>query len=174
MNSPMYHFLLEDIDNFLIQDFEIYVDIYEQKQLSKLFGVYDFTKGLPMFPLNTDGVDPSGTNVHIRRLKITSFDDAVAVKPAHNTNKIAKCAEHILVEDCEVIYGVGMTIGSVPPSPNYSCIRDVTFRNINFEAPFKAIYVKTNPGHGSGEISNILYENLKIRMPIWFGIYIGP
>ena len=67
-----------------------------------------------------------------------------------------------------------MTIGSVPPSEHFACIRDVTFRNIKFEMPLKAIYVKTNPGHGSGEISNILYENIVMTDPVWWAIYIGP
>lgn len=40
--------------------------------------------------------------------------------------------------------------------------------------PFKAIYIKTNPGEGTGEIKNILYENITIDTPIWWGIYIGP
>jgi hypothetical protein len=40
-------------------------------------------------------------------------------------------------------------------------VRDVTFRNINFTTPIKAVYVKTNPGEsGDGIIENILYENL--------------
>ena len=54
--------------------------------------MYDFAKGLPTFPLNTDGIDPSGANVHIRNVKITNFDDAVAVKPSNGGNKIATCA----------------------------------------------------------------------------------
>ena len=112
--------------------------------------------------------------MYINNVKITCFDDAVAVKPAHNTNKIASCAENILVENSYVKYGVGMTIGSVPPAESHACIRNVTFRNIEFEKPFKAIYVKTNPGKGSGEINNILYENIKIHEPIWWTIYIGP
>lgn len=41
--------------------------------------------------------------------------------------------------------------------------------------PIKAIYVKTNPGDkGNGVIANILYENINISYPIWWGIYIGP
>ena len=68
-----------------------------------------------------------------------------------------------------------MTIGSVPPNINTACIRDVTFRNISFDTPIKAVYIKTNPGdQGDGYIENILYENLKIDTPIWWGIYIGP
>ena len=58
------------------------------KDLPNVFG----SSGFPTFPLNTDGIDPSGTNVYIRNVNITNYDDAVAVKPAHNTNKIATCA----------------------------------------------------------------------------------
>lgn len=67
-----------------------------------------------------------------------------------------------------------MTIGSVPPHKDHACIKDVTFKNINFMYPFKAIYVKTNPGQGTGEITNILYENIYMYLPIWWAIYIGP
>ena len=38
----------------------------------------------------------------------------------------------------------------------------------------KAIYVKTNPGQGTGEIKDISYENIKIHFPVWWNIYIGP
>jgi polygalacturonase len=82
--------------------------------------------------LNTDGIDPSGSNIIIRNVTITSYDDAVAVKPAHIGNQIAKCAENILVENCKVYFGVGMTIGTVPPHTMHNCIRNVTFRNITF------------------------------------------
>jgi len=67
-----------------------------------------------------------------------------------------------------------MTIGSVPPNDNVNCVRDVTFRNVEFFDPFKAVYVKTNPGGGSGIIDNILYENIVIHNAIWWNIYIGP
>jgi len=50
----------------------------------------------------------------------------------------------------------------------------MTFRNINFKYPLKAIYIKTNPGTGTGEIRNVLYENITMDTPIWWGIYIGP
>jgi polygalacturonase len=126
--------------------------------------------------LNTDGIDPQGSNVHIRRVKITSYDDAVAVKPSDTRNVISedKCTQNILVEDSQVVLSVGMTIGTVPSNLWHTCIRNVTFRNIKFDKPFKAVYVKTNPGLGTGEISNILYENIDISMPIWWAIYIGP
>ena len=142
--------------------------------LDKVLG--DSEWSMPTMPLNTDGVDIMGSNVTIKRLNVTNWDDAVAVKPANRGYQIAKngCSRDIFVEDMNVKFGVGMTIGSVGPSSQHSCVNNVTFRNISFEYPMKAIYVKTNPGHGSGEIMNILYENIKIHFPIWWNIYIGP
>jgi len=114
--------------------------------------MWDYSINYPTFPLNTDGIDPAGTNIHIHNVKITNFDDAVAVEPGRKTNQIAECTETVLVENSTVVFGLGMSIGSVPPSPNYACVRNVTFRNIEYHHPFKSVYVKTNPGYGSGEI----------------------
>jgi len=73
------------------------------------------------------------------------------------------------------MFGVGMSIGSVPPSVYHHCVRRVSFDNINFEYPMKAIYIKTNPGtEGSGEIRDVSFENIKIHNSIWYAIYIGP
>lgn len=130
---------------------------------------------IPTFPLNTDGIDPSGTNILIQNVTITNYDDAVAVKPANKVNTVSTCAENILVHNCTVYFSVGMTIGSINPSSNYNCIQNVTFRDIVMKHPIKAIYVKTNPGDsGSGIIDRITYENFKISYPIWWAIYIGP
>ena len=46
-----------------------------------------------------------------------------------------------------------MSIGSVPPNMGCNCVRNITFRNVYMNRPFKGIYVKTNPGDkGSGII----------------------
>lgn len=82
----MFHMKHHDIDNFYYHDFEIYVDVWGQMNLKKLIGFGSENATVPTFPLNTDGIDPSGTNVLIERVNITNFDDAVAVKPAHNNN----------------------------------------------------------------------------------------
>lgn len=127
-------------------------------------------------PLNTDGIDPYGSNVLIERVNITNFDDAVAVKPSHKSWKVAKdgCSQDVLVRNANVKFGVGMSIGSVPPADDHACVRRVTFQDIKFQYPIQAIYVKTNPGFGTGEITNITYERINIHFPIWFGMYIGP
>jgi hypothetical protein len=72
-------------------------------------------------------------------------------------------------------FGVGMTIGSVPPHSKHNCVRNIHFKNVTQHVPIKAIYVKSNPGNeGTGIIENIIYEDFKINFPIWWGIYIGP
>mmetsp|Transcript_11044 Transcript_11044/g.16777 ORF Transcript_11044/g.16777 Transcript_11044/m.16777 type:complete len:114 (-) Transcript_11044:721-1062(-) len=108
--------LLSDIDSVNIHDLEIYVDILKQKDIvhehAWLDAAMSYTLGkwlpeevvtqishllgsrtefsMPTFPLNTDGIDPSGSNVTIRNVNITNFDDAVAVKPGKKNYKVAK------------------------------------------------------------------------------------
>jgi polygalacturonase len=180
-NSPQFHLKQNNCDNLWFHDMEIEVDLWGQMNLGKFFGMEGPSARVPTYPLNTDGIDPAASNVLIERVKITNHDDAVAVKPSHNTDSISKCSEHIIVRDVEVHFGVGMTIGSVPPRDSYACVRDVHFENITFYHPYKAIYVKTNPGTttsmlpgSGGEITNITYTNIVSHNPIWWNIYIGP
>lgn len=176
LNAPHFNLELKDMDTLWVHDFEIFADYKGQMELGKFFN-----KTLPMFPLNTDGVDPHGRNILIERLNITNYDDAVAIKPCHKNYTHVKCSENIIVRDCTVYYGVGMTIGTVKADDEYNCIKNVTFSNHTFYHPLKAVYVKTNPGTtnsslpGSGGIiSDITYENLEIHHPLWWSIYIGP
>lgn len=129
---------------------------------------------MPTNALNTDGIDFSGRNATFRRIKITNWDDAIVPKPSKRDSPISNCTQDILAEDIDVTFGVGMSIGSVPPNLRHSCVKNVLFRNVNFHLPMKAIYIKTNPGKGSGEVRNITYENINIEKPLWWGIYIGP
>jgi len=193
INSPRYHIVPHEVENAYFHDFEIYVDIVGQFKLFDLFGGTQKAKNLgdemslaslgmkfeipfPTFPLNTDGIDFAGKNATFRRLKITNFDDTVVPKPLHRgAFNGMDCTQDILVEDCQVVYGVGMTIGSVPPNKQHACIKNVIFRNIDMQYPIKGIYVKPNPGYvGDGIIQNITYENINMTSPIWWGIYIGP
>ena len=174
MNSAYYHLNVRDIDQAYFHDFEIEVDVASQHHLSKLISA------LP-FPLNTDGIDPAGSNILIERVNITNYDDAVAVKPSDKKYKLAQCSENIMVRDMKVWWSVGLTIGSVPAEDDYNCIRNVTFQDSVMHHPYKGIYVKTNPGDttsmlpgSGGEITDITYDNIEIHNPVWWGIYIGP
>ena len=131
--------------------------------------------GVPTFPLNTDGIDPKGKNVLIENVNITNFDDAVAVKPASEGDPFSSCSQNMTIRNSVVAYGVGMTIGSVPPSDNVNCVKDILFENIRFEHPIKALYIKSNPGdHGTGVIDSITYRNITAKYPLWYPIWIGP
>ncbi|CAF3737708.1 unnamed protein product [Rotaria sordida] len=72
--------------------------------------------------------------------------------------------------------GVGLTIGSVGPSGAHSCVRNITFRNCTMYNTFKGIYLKSRPGNeiDTGEISDILYENIQIYNASQWAIWIGP
>ena len=178
-NSPQFHLLFNDVENFTIRNIKIRVDVDAQRNMTHAATAKKTSfllkmllwLDVPTFPLNTDGIDPNGRNVHIYNVDIENFDDAVAVKPGHGGNRYSKCSENILVENSTVSWGVGLTIGSVPPNRKVNCVRNVTFRNIKMYHPLKAIYVKTNPGNeGSGIIDNILYENIEYSNAVWWGV----
>lgn len=160
-NSPQYHINMVDVWNVLIEHITITVTTHLQEQL-------------PIFPLNTDGIDIAGDLVYINNVSITNFDDAIAIKPLNQGNTI-NCSRNMLIENSRINYGVGMSIGSVSPNKNVNCVENITFQNIEFYDPIKSIYIKTNPGSsGTGIIRNIFYKNIYIHKPIWFNIYIGP
>ena len=123
----------------IVRNITIWVDIEAQSSLAK-----SSPWKVPMFPFNTDGIDPSGQNILIQDVTIENYDDAVAVKPGHLDDEEG-CTENITVENANITRSVGMSIGSVPPNVKINCTRNVTFRNVKFY-PFKAIYVKTNSG----------------------------
>ena len=102
----------------------------------------------PTFPLNTDGIDIGGSNVLIENNKIKNYDDSVVPKPSHGKNDYLvkdRCTQDFLVRNITVMFGVGMSIGSVYSDYDNECVRDITFMDVDFEYPLKAVYVKTNP-----------------------------
>ena len=164
-NSPQYHLFLMDQLDLIVRNVIVHVDITPEDSFK-----------FPIFPLNTDGIDVSGKNIHLNNVSIVNFDDAVAIKPLKLfESNFTNCTQDILVENSYVKLGVGMSIGSITPNQNNECIKNVTFRNITFQDPLKAIYIKANPGdEGTAIISNILYENLEIHNALWWAIFIGP
>jgi polygalacturonase len=136
---------------------------------------YLINDGIPIFPLNTDGIDVSGYDMLIENIKITNFDDAIVIKPSSQTSYWDSCSHNIHVRNINVTYSVGMSIGSISPSMDIECISDVIFENVNMLYPFKAVYVKTNPGNdGTGIVNNITYKDFVIDGSLWYPIWIGP
>jgi polygalacturonase len=173
-NSPQFHFKIIDVRRFYAHDMSIIVDVNQQQSLLARAGHWHPTLSLPTFPLNTDGIDPSGTDVLIERVYINNFDDAVAVKPNNGRNR-SPCSERMLIRNSSIQFSVGMTIGSLSPSAHTNCIRNIVFENIVMNDPIKGIYVKSNPGDvGTGIIEDIVYRNLTGFGSIWYPIWIGP
>lgn len=84
-DSPQYHFLTADSADFLWKNFTVKVDVNQQSEMALRAGHKPFALpraaededgvqwSLPTFPLNTDGVDPSATNVIIEDFYIENY-----------------------------------------------------------------------------------------------------
>lgn len=171
-NSPKFHLRTSQTIGCTFYNLDIKVNTTAQLDIFKrnyLTGI------IPLFPLNTDGIDPAGRDFHIYNITCQNYDDVVVPKPTHGGAGVLDCTENMLVENLTIRLGVGLSIGSLPPNERVNCIRNITFRNANFEKPLKGIYMKTNPGDkGRGIMDNIVYENMTMHEPIWWAIYLGP
>jgi hypothetical protein len=171
-NSAQFHIKMDDCNKAEIYNLDIKVNTTAQINLLKHFSLEGV---IPMFPFNTDGIDPHGSNMHIYNLNVQNWDDVVVPKPGSRSDMYDYCTQNYLVENCTVVLGVGMTIGSISPSDDENCIQNVTFRNIHMKDPLKGIYIKANPGDtGHAIVSNIVYENITMLGPKWWAVYIGP
>ena len=125
---------------------------------------------------NTDGFDVAGRNVHIHDVQIWNDDDSVCVKPMSGGGHRATCSENWLVERVNAS-GVGLTLGSISPSRQVNCMRNITFRDSLMVNTWKGIYIKTltsDDPQSSGVIEDILYENITMASPTGWPIWIGP
>jgi len=93
-NSPQFHIKLSQTIDTKIYNLDIKVNTTAQFDIIKrnyLIGA------IPMFPLNTDGIDPSGRNFHIYNITCQNYDDVVVPKPAHKNSPYANCTENMLI-----------------------------------------------------------------------------
>eukprot|EP00948_MAST-09A_sp_MAST-9A-sp1_P003104 g3104.t1 len=125
---------------------------------------------------NTDGFDVAGRNIHIHDSSVWNQDDCFTIQPLDASGFNANCTENVLVENVYAS-GLGLTVGAIHPNPNHTCIKNVTFRNAYMHHTYKGIYVKTGnsfDASASGELTNILYENITMDSPGQVPIWIGP
>ena len=112
--------------------------------------------------LNTDGWDVSGTNVWVHHSKVWNQDDCFTVKGS---------SSNMLFEHIEAS-GLGLTIGS---EGGQDVVKNITFRNVYMDRTFKGIYLKFNErATENTSISDITYENIYMKEPEQWGIWIGP
>eukprot|EP00052_Salpingoeca_macrocollata_P014020 m.109639 g.109639 ORF g.109639 m.109639 type:complete len:440 (-) comp19152_c0_seq8:38-1357(-) len=174
-NSPNYHVDIRDARTVHLYNLQVWVDVEKQRSMLAQQGHMLQGGSIPTFPLNTDGFDIGAQDVLMENVTIQNFDDAVAVKPLTGASVYSNCSQNMLIRNCVVYDGVGMSIGSVPPHANTNCVRNITFEHIVFHHPLKAVYIKTNPGNvGTGIIDQITYRNLTAFNSVWYPIWIGP
>lgn len=122
---------------------------------------------------NTDGFDVAGKNVHIHDVSVWNQDDCICVKRMDGKGINSQCSENMLFENITAS-GLGLTVGGIGADKHHSCIRNITFRNCTMHDTYKGIYLKSNPTHGTGEVSNILYENIRIYNAEQWAFWLGP
>lgn len=187
-DSPKFTLTFKNCANLKIYNNEIYInstitrillDEFQELNKDNFFSATssNIFSELPSvtYPLNTDGIDLAVTNAEIYNNKITNYDDGIVVKPCRGNWSNCQCSSNINVHNNEITYSTGLSVGSVPPNPDFNCVKNVTFSYNKLNKPFKAIYIKTNPGtEGSGSIENINYNNIYINNTLWYTIWIGP
>ena len=79
-NSAQFHLKMDECYDAELYNIAILVNTIAQINLLKKFSIEGV---IPLFPLNTDGIDPSGARMHIYNLTVQNFDDVVVPKPSH-------------------------------------------------------------------------------------------
>lgn len=94
-NSPNFHVKLDQSIDVTIYNIDIKVNTTAQLDIFKRFYLIGT---IPMFPLNTDGIDPNGKNFHIYNITCQNYDDVVVPKPSHrNGDAYTNCTEDMLI-----------------------------------------------------------------------------
>nr|ANJ43598.1 glycoside hydrolase family 28 [Extatosoma tiaratum] len=131
-NSPFYHLVATETNGFT---------------------VWGITIVAPSYALNSDGIDPVGTqNVTIAHCNITTGDDDIAIKA------LTAPAKHISVLHNHFHRGVGMSIGSETTHG----VSDVLISGLTINGTYNGLYIKSNTLRG-GLVSNITYDNICIE-----------
>lgn len=92
-NSPQYHIYVLDCLNLQIGNIRISVNRTKQHRIFQDHNLGWLNRiGAAMFPVNTDGIDPQGTNIHIYNITCQNYNDIVVVKPLSQKGRLSKCS----------------------------------------------------------------------------------
>jgi polygalacturonase len=147
-NSPNFHVVPQDCDDVTVEDVTI---------------------SAPEHAPNTDALDPSGHRMSFARLTIDVGDDNFAFKPTRRRADGSPSCQDILVTDCTLKHGHGLSIGGQSPGG----MENLVVRNCTFEDTEAGIRMKANRGSG-GLVRGLLYENLtmkRVKVPIFITSY---
>jgi polygalacturonase len=128
-NSPMFHFVPTRVTDLLIEKAKFEA---------------------PVNAPNTDAMDPGDcTNMLIRDCDIDVGDDDVAIKSG---------GQHLLIEDCRVKHGHGISIGSGTTDG----ISDMLVRRCTFDGADNGIRIKSMRGAG-GLVHDVRYTDITMK-----------
>lgn len=156
-DSGLYTLHLHDMDNLKIR----YTSIVARRTTDASHGGYDLSA------FNTDGIDVSGNNVHVHDVDIWNQDDCIAVKDAPSG-----ISQNMLFERVNAS-GLGLTVGSI----GGTAVKNITFRDSFLYRTSKGIYMKFRIDEWRetpGLIEDVVYENITMVEPEWWGVWIGP
>ena len=131
-NSPMFHLVPGHCTDVTIKDIVITA---------------------PADSVNTDGIDPSGSNYLIDGCTIDTGDDNIAIKPGETEKD-----HDYLIAHCHFLHGHGMSIGSGTAGG----IENLTVTDCSFDGTTSGIRIKTSRGRG-GLAQNLTYQNLTMK-----------
>ena len=92
-NSPQFHLKMDRCYDAELYNLNIKVNTTAQVNLLKKFSLQG---AIPLFPLNTDGIDPHGARMHIYNLTVQNYDDVVVPKPGTTVDEVP-CTQDMLV-----------------------------------------------------------------------------
>jgi polygalacturonase len=128
-NSPKFHFVPTDITDLTIEGVKVTA---------------------PEDAPNTDAIDPTSCkNVWIHHCDIDTGDDDIVIK---------KGGSDILIEDCRIRHGHGISIGSGTEDG----VRDMLVRRCTFDGTDNGIRIKSMIGAG-GPVERIFYTDIQME-----------
>lgn len=109
---------------------------------------------------STDGIDiDSCSHVVVERCCIACNDDSICVKSGRDADglRVNRVCEHVLIQNCEILTGCGVTIGSETSGG----ARNITIRNLKYRNTDCGFRLKSAKTRG-GLIQDVLVENLEM------------
>lgn len=109
---------------------------------------------------STDGIDiDSCDHVVVEHCRIACNDDSICIKSGRDADglRVNRVCEDVLVQDCEILSGCGVTIGSETSGG----ARNITIRNLNYHGTDCGFRMKSAKTRG-GVLEDILVENLQM------------
>lgn len=124
---------------------------------------------------STDGIDiDSCHDVTVRNCITNCNDDSICIKSGRDADgmRVGRECHDILVEDCEIRAGFGVTIGSEVSGG----VRNIHIRNMNYSGTDCGFRIKSSRVR-HGYIQNVLVENLtmmNVKYPIHMNLDWNP